>query len=73
MSKAEKALCYIISVLFPPVGFVLFLVWMGNQNAEKRTLGIRAALVSLAVVLLFVVVGIASYYAVDTTVEVITK
>lgn len=70
IGDAQKILALIASFLFFPVGIILFIIWFGDENLEKRRLGKQCFIISLLPVfflLLLVVLGIVSYMAVPTS------
>ncbi|EKN62556.1 hypothetical protein BABA_25451 [Neobacillus bataviensis LMG 21833] len=52
MSGGQKALCYILSILIPIVGIVLGIVWMNDQDPEKKVVGKNCLIIAIAVTVL---------------------
>ncbi|MFJ7728387.1 hypothetical protein ACIQXV_19835 [Neobacillus sp. NPDC097160] len=52
MSGGQKALYYILSILIPIVGIILGIIWMNDQDPEKKTVGKNCLIIAIAVTVL---------------------
>jgi polyferredoxin len=63
VTRQDKILCYILSFIFPFIGVILYFVWIGNNNPDKKKLGIKSLYFSLASFLIFALIGVVSFYS----------
>jgi hypothetical protein len=52
VSGGEKALFYILSILIPIVGIILGIVWMNDQDPEKKAVGKTCLIIGISVTVL---------------------
>ena len=52
MSGGQKALFYILSILIPIVGIILGIIWMNDQDPEKKVVGKNCLIIAIAVAVL---------------------
>ena len=52
MSGGQKALFYILSILIPVVGIVLGIIWMNDQDPEKKAVGKNCLIIAIVVMVL---------------------
>ncbi len=52
MSGGQKALYYILSVLIPIVGIILGIIWMNDQDPEKKVVGKNCLIIAIGVTVL---------------------
>ncbi|WP_066065663.1 hypothetical protein [Neobacillus soli] len=52
MSGGQKALFYILSILIPIVGIILGIIWMNDQDPEKKTVGKNCLIIAIVVTVL---------------------
>jgi hypothetical protein len=52
VSGGQKALFYILSILIPVVGIVLGIIWMNDQDPEKKAVGKTCLYIALGMILL---------------------
>ena len=52
MSGGQKALFYILSILIPVVGIVLGIIWVSDQDPEKKVVGKNCLIIGIAVTVL---------------------
>uniref|UniRef100_A0A1S2L1K0 Uncharacterized protein n=1 Tax=Anaerobacillus isosaccharinicus TaxID=1532552 RepID=A0A1S2L1K0_9BACI len=65
ITKKDKIILYISSLLLPIVGLVLFVMWIGNKDTSKRKVGINSLIISLFSFITLVIIGVLSFYNVD--------
>ncbi|MBM7571603.1 hypothetical protein [Aquibacillus albus] len=52
MSSGIKILVYILSVIFPIVGLIVGIIWMTDNDEEKKQAGKTALTISIIVIVL---------------------
>ncbi|WP_312468875.1 hypothetical protein [Neobacillus sp.] len=52
MSSGIKALVYIVSFFIPVVGIILGIVWMNDQDLEKKAIGKTCLIVGIVSIVL---------------------
>ncbi|MFZ7943950.1 MULTISPECIES: hypothetical protein [Bacillaceae] len=52
MSGGLKALLYILSFLIPVVGIILGIIWMNDQDLEKKAIGKTCLIVGIVAIVL---------------------
>lgn len=52
MSGGQKALFYILSFLIPVVGIILGIIWMNEQDMEKKQVGKTCLIVAIIAIVL---------------------
>ncbi|MEH7178944.1 hypothetical protein [Neobacillus vireti] len=52
MPGSQRALLYILSFIIPVVGIILGIVWMNDQDIEKKTVGKTCLIVSIVSIVL---------------------
>ena len=52
MSGGQKALFYILSILIPIVGIIVGIIWMNDENPEKKAVGKNCLIIAIVVMVL---------------------
>jgi hypothetical protein len=52
VSGGQKALYYILSILIPIVGIILGIIWMNDQDPEKKAVGKTCLIIGIGVTVL---------------------
>ncbi|MFJ5713747.1 hypothetical protein [Neobacillus sp. NPDC093127] len=52
MSGGQKALLYILSFFVPVVGLILGIIWMNDQDLEKKAIGKTCLIVGIVSIVL---------------------
>ena len=64
VTKHDKVVSYISSFLIPLIGFILFIVWLVTKKPERKRIAINSLCFSLASLILFSIIGVATLYAI---------
>ncbi|MDQ1000896.1 CHASE2 domain-containing sensor protein [Neobacillus niacini] len=52
MSRGQRALLYILSFIIPVVGIILGIVWMNDQDLDKKAIGKTCLIVGIVSIVL---------------------
>jgi hypothetical protein len=52
LSGGQRALLYILSFIIPVVGIILGIVWMNDQDIDKKTIGKTCLIVGIVSIVL---------------------
>jgi len=52
VSGGQKALFYILSILIPIVGIIVGIIWMNDQDPEKKVVGKNCLIIAIVVMVL---------------------
>jgi len=69
MSNRDKSFWYVTALLFPLVGMMLFVMWWGSGEAEKKSIAIRSLCLSflgMFLWVLLVVMGAIGIFSTDS-------
>ena len=64
VTNHDKIVSYISSFIIPIIGFVLFFVWLSTKKPERKRIAINSLCFSLASLVLFSIIGFATFYAI---------
>ncbi|PDY47183.1 hypothetical protein [Bacillus pseudomycoides] len=66
MPSFEKAILYIFSFIFYPIGIVVWIISLFSKDPERRKIGRICIYIALVSFILFTTLGIISFYSITT-------
>ncbi|MEY8349454.1 hypothetical protein AALF16_14295 [Bacillus cereus] len=66
MHSLEKAILYIFSFLFYPIGIIAWIISLFSKNPEKRKIGRVCVYTALISFVIFTTLGIITFYSMTT-------
>ncbi|PED06868.1 hypothetical protein [Bacillus pseudomycoides] len=66
MPSFEKAILYIFSFIFYPIGIVVWIISLFSKDSERRKIGRICIYIALVSFILFTTLGIISFYSITT-------
>jgi hypothetical protein len=61
MNKFEQGILYVFSFFFFPIGVVMWIVTLYNQNQQMKTIGRKALYCSIAAICFYLMIGILNF------------